>query len=419
LNMSRISSTTDTWHPQTRLDRDAILRALEDVLASPHFSNSKRYPALLQYIVEKTLQGESDVLKERTLGVEVFDRSPSYDTNADTVVRYTAGEVRKRLSLYYYELEKKPTIQISLPAGSYVPEFIHTPESVPKLLPALAEPELLQDSLPALLSVPPHVLAPPVVAVHPSLRTLTVFSVALFFVIAGAAAWIWRSHRSLLPTPVASFWAPVLHDQPVVLVCTGGSVFAQNNFSGVMTAGKDNEYPFVSMQTASAIGRLSGLVEVSGSTTRLQAAASTPLSDLRERSVILLGGYNNQWTVRLLQPLRFHFTPGDPPAAIVDSEQPNVSWQRDHSLPYSSADDYAIVARFHNTLTDGWVVALAGEGRNGTEAAAQFVTSPRYMQLLQDRLGNDFTNHNIEVVLKVNVIDGRTGAPTILASHVW
>src|ERR1035441_1442915 len=50
-------------------------------------------------------------------------------------------------------------------------------------------------------------------------------------------------------------------------------------------------------------------------------------------------------------------------------------------LPYSSADDYALVARFHDATTDSWVVVLAGVGRNGTEAAAQFATSPHYMQI--------------------------------------
>ena len=46
------------------------------------------------------------------------------------------------------------------------------------------------------------------------------------------------------------FWAPVLHDQRMVLICAGGVVFKKNNFSGVIMAGKDIEYPFVSMQTA-------------------------------------------------------------------------------------------------------------------------------------------------------------------------
>src|SRR5580658_8352623 len=121
--MSRTITAADGWHPQTQRDRDAVLRELTRVLASPHFCNSKRYPALLKYIVENTRAGKSDLLKERTLGVEVFDRPATYDTNADTVVRYTAGEVRKRLQLFYHEEGRHSSIRISLPAGSYVPVF--------------------------------------------------------------------------------------------------------------------------------------------------------------------------------------------------------------------------------------------------------------------------------------------------------
>jgi hypothetical protein len=62
---------------------------------------------------------------------------------------------------------------------------------------------------------------------------------------------------------------------------------------------------------------------------------------------------------------------------------------------------------------------MAGVGRNGTEAAAEFVTSPHYMQLLRDQLGKDFNTRNVEAVLKVSVIDGKTGAPSILAVHAW
>ena len=430
--MSRTSAIRDAWRPQTKQDRDAILLELKEVLASPHFSNSKRYPALLQYIVEATLDGKSDLLKERTLGVEVFDRPPSYDTNADTVVRYTAGEVRKRLSLYYHELGRKPVIQISLPAGSYIPEFLHALDEVDD--PA-AHAEATRDS--AILTHEPDSTLSTTLAghVHQSPMDFEVRSGATLQG-AGSSRWGWwvaalvvvaalvglgLKYRTAEPrTALNSFWAPVLRDQPVVMVCTGGSVFAQNNFSGVMTAGKDTDYPFVSMQSASAIAQLSELLgRSSGATTQLQSAATTPLTELREHPVILLGGYNNQWTLRLLQPLRFHFSPESVASSIVDSAHPGVHWERDHTLPYSSADDYALVARFRDTTTDGWVVVLAGLGRNGTEAAAQFVSSPHYMQMLRDQLGSDFANRNFEVVLKVNVIDGKTGAPSIQAVHVW
>jgi hypothetical protein len=72
--VNRPTSTREAWQPQTPQERDAVLRELHDVIASPYFCNSRRYPALLQYIVENTLAGKSDRLKERRLGIEVFDR---------------------------------------------------------------------------------------------------------------------------------------------------------------------------------------------------------------------------------------------------------------------------------------------------------------------------------------------------------
>jgi hypothetical protein len=439
--MSRSSTIRDAWRPQTKVDREAVLVELREVLASPHFCNSKRYPALLEYIVEKTLAGQSDLLKERTLGVEVFDRPLSYDTNADTVVRYTAGEVRKRLSLYYHELGHRPAIQISLPPGSYVPEFLHSQdgaEEAAEVLPTQAvalhgavvshSPVAVERELgPSWLGT----IAAPGVRAGSEVETGHAGGRAnnrrrwpqaagLLLGAALLAGGGWKYHAAHPRTALDDFWAPIVRDQTVVMMCTGGSVFAQNNFSGVATAGKDIDYPFVSIQSASAIADLSGLLARSGGAgTQLQSAATTPLTDLREHPAILLGGYNNEWTIRLLQPLRFHFSPEAVASSIVDGAQPGVHWERDHSLPYSSADDYALVARYRDPTTDGWVIVLAGVGRNGTEAAAQFVTSPHYMQMLRDRIGSDFANRNVEAVLKVSVIDGKTGAPSIQAVYLW
>ena len=430
--MSKVIAAREAWHPQSRQDREAILLELHEILASPHFCNSKRYPAMLQYIVEKTLAGEQDLLKERTLGVEVFDRSPSYDTNADTVVRYTAGEVRKRLSLYYHELGRKPRIRISLPAGSYVPEFLHDHEERDELGEHLhsaihteIEGEIHDPGRSSLSTLHDHT---PLAAdwLHGQTPTkashrgwLLLAAVAVIVLLAGAA---WKYLASHPRTPLDNFWTPVLRDQPGVMVCIGGSVFSQTHASGVATATKDVDYPFISIQSAAAATQISALLEREGGvTTQLQSSAATPLSDLREHPVILLGGYNNQWTQRLLEPLRFHFAPPneEEEEAIVDQAHPGTRWERDATLPYSNADDYALVARFHDTTTDNWVVVVAGLGRNGTEAASQIVTSPHYMQLLRDQAGTNFANRNVEAVLKVSVIDGKTGAPSIMAVHVW
>ena len=441
--MTRASASPDAWHPQTEEDRDAILRELKKVLASPQFSNSKRYPALLQYVVQETLEGKSDLLKERTLGVEVFDRQPTYDTNADTVVRYTAGEVRKRLLLYYHEQGRTSQFRISLPAGSYIPEFQHGPEEPEEVRddPSLAaapvtDARLSAASLGEMREPPPSV--PLTLAVRTSAQSAAVeispgpvprrnkSTYRLLFWLAFAAMVVaiaisalrWRD-RSLRPqTALDDFWRPVIRDQRTVLICSGSVVFAPERLSGTLTAGKDIEYPFVSMEGASAISHVSGLLESSGVQTQLKSAGATPLTELREHSFILVGAFNNPWTLRLVEPLRFHLASA-PAESIADRMHPQVRWSRDKSIPYSSADDYALVARYRDITTDSWVVVLAGVGRNGTEAAAEFITSPRYMQLLRDQLGKDFSNRNIEVVLKVSVIDGKTGAPSILAVHTW
>ena len=121
-------------------DPAAIREQLDRLLVHPLFVNSKRYPALLAYTVEQTLLGNASELKERSIGIDVFGRSPTYDANADPVVRITAGEVRKRLSIYYYDTSHAGEVVIELPIGSYVPVF-HLPDQPVEQLPIAVEPD--------------------------------------------------------------------------------------------------------------------------------------------------------------------------------------------------------------------------------------------------------------------------------------
>jgi hypothetical protein len=131
--------------PASPVDASAVLAQLERILASSPFRNSKRYPALLRYVVEKHLNDASSELKERTIAIDVFGRDPYYDP----VVRISAGEVRKRLAQYYQETADANELRIELPVGSYHPEFIvPTPaRPIPSVLPAPAVLPLADEAL--------------------------------------------------------------------------------------------------------------------------------------------------------------------------------------------------------------------------------------------------------------------------------
>src|SRR5215468_3738674 len=102
---------------------EQIRQELDRVLASHEFRASKRSQDFLRCVTEHTLRGRADQLKERTIGIEVFGRSTDYEPSDDATVRVKAGEVRKRLGIYYSTEGSRDAVRIELPSGTYVPEF--------------------------------------------------------------------------------------------------------------------------------------------------------------------------------------------------------------------------------------------------------------------------------------------------------
>jgi eukaryotic-like serine/threonine-protein kinase len=100
-----------------------VRNALELVISSDAFAGSKQCQDFLRLVVQRTLAGDLDALRESMIGVEIFGRPANYDTSSDAIVRVRATEVRKRLAQYYKELNTTPVVRIELPPGSYVPEF--------------------------------------------------------------------------------------------------------------------------------------------------------------------------------------------------------------------------------------------------------------------------------------------------------
>ncbi len=88
-----------------------------------------RLSHLLAYMGEKLSSGDADQLNEYNIATEVLGRSKTvFNAAEDAIARVETHRLRKRLAEFYEKEGSNHPIQVTLPAGSYVPIFIHKPE---------------------------------------------------------------------------------------------------------------------------------------------------------------------------------------------------------------------------------------------------------------------------------------------------
>src|SRR5437016_3837654 len=97
---------------------------LRAVLASGLFSRAPNLEHLLTYVCEKHFNGQDGNVKEYNIAVEALGRPPDFDQKRDSIVRVEAHRLRRRLRQYYEEEGASHSIQIVIPAGQYVPQFV-------------------------------------------------------------------------------------------------------------------------------------------------------------------------------------------------------------------------------------------------------------------------------------------------------
>jgi len=107
-------------------EKKAVQEQLERLLGNPHFSQSRRFPSFLRFVIGQTLIGQPELLKERTLGIEIFGRDADYDTASDPIVRVTATEIRKRIAQGWTQKQILDEM-----VASFGPGVLSTPISPP------------------------------------------------------------------------------------------------------------------------------------------------------------------------------------------------------------------------------------------------------------------------------------------------
>jgi hypothetical protein len=395
-----------------------IRTQLRKILAHPLFTNSKRYPVLLAYTVEQTLQGKAGELKERTIGVEAFRREPAYDVNIDPVVRTTAAEVRKRLIQYYYNSEHTGELVIELPLGSYVPSF-HSPGQHALTQNGSAHPVQPEQSV----GVEVERLAAEQVNSNRAARAWPLHHwpavAAVLVVVALIGFGAGRIRIPGRPSNLERFWEPVTATSNRVTYCLGEPTDSLDRERAM----QDGLSPTGSLNVSDVVTLARSIVPLvpRNGAFRVVAAQNASYEQLREGPVVLIGAFDNPWTMRIEQSLPFRFELDHDLRKIVDySGSPGHFWTLQWQVPNTKlAVDYAIVARVHDSLTGQPVILLGGILAEGTEAAGEVVSNPAYMDALLQQAPKNWNRMNLEAVIKTDVIDGHPGPPKVVAVKVW
>jgi len=442
----------------TRSDRMkvALRQHVEEIVAGAAFKGSDRSARFLEFIVERATTGQIHDLKERSIGVELFGRPPSYNTSEDAIVRVTASEVRRRLLRHYGSPGKTPRFRIDLPLRSYVPEIRCLDKSLDDEITLLESAAPLTNT-PSNFSLASKTEISYIQNRHNRQLLVVVVLLSVFFCstwffvdrfrnniasqsrvgIKPPLPWsaLFISHNSTeliasdpniaeirrfthAPPSVSNYANHIYVPDPTALTPEERS-FCDSILLGDKVATTD-------LQIATDVARIaqtvSGKIGVHG-------ARSIQLTDLEtDSNFVLLGSpRTNPWVSLFNDRLDFRFQEDEAShSEVIWNVHPRPSEQQtyaavtvDRSSKGNTGQSFAIVAFVQNPDHDGQVLILAGQTAEGTAAAGKLVTDiPRITSALRQCSIAPFGSlHHFEILLHLSSVAGFPTTTDILTCH--
>ena len=408
----------------TDREKVAILAELRTILESQPFRNSSRSKQFLSYVVQHKLEGREDLLKERTIGMEIFQRQAGYATGDDAVVRVQAGEVRRRLERYYHNSPNATPVHIELPLGSYSPEFRWD-----------------------VVAAPPDAKLP----AAPRKRWLPWITGAICLSLVLAAVLVTRSPgRQPGPSALEQFWSPIFATSQPVLICLAKPIMYRpslelyrryskthpgtfqtevERYDQALPLDQNEKLVWSDMQPYEDYGvamgdvyvavRLSALFEHINKPSQVRIGSNYSFEDLRNSPAVVVGAFNNRWTMQMTSNLRYMFIEQDGQFRIQEQGPSGMSRAWVQGPRGEIVQDFAIVTRLLDAKTGQVVIAAAGLGARGTQAAGEFISRPDYLEQAFRSAPPDWQKKNLQVVLQTTVTDSVPGPPRVVATYFW
>lgn len=461
------------------MTREEKLAQLEKILQGRTLQGSENLRAFLRFVVEKTVEEEESQLKEYVIATEVFGRGSDYNSRIDSVVRVQAGRLRAKLHEYYATEGRADEVVIDLPKGHYAPvftyqEFGHAPGDNGRAEEPEHKANGRTDSLPE--SPAPSPAGAAALAESEArnrwtialLGGLTVLSLVL-----GVLLWWAQTEKSRLQatievdpvvpaarTATLPLWGDLLRSPEPFLV-----VFSNTLFRGTAETGmkilKPLDAPGSTLGSA-ALPQQSNVVDAGGQSVtehytgigevmgtyflgeffarvkhpfRVKRSLLLTWEDLKSENIIVLGSPAENLFLRdLPQKQEFMFRPlkdgqGRQTFGVVNlkpqpGEEPVYLARQDGPSRSQITEDYAVISLLQGLDARNRLLILAGITTLGTQAAAEYVSKPEYIEDLIRHLNTAPPGAppqlpaSYQVLVRVKVTGGVPVQVTYVTHHV-
>jgi len=359
------------------------LRAhLDEIVKGSAFKGSHRSQAFLLHIADRALHGDPEDLRERSIGIALFGRDAAYDTAEDAIVRVTASDVRKRLLQHYGTVGADVRIRISLPPGSYLPEF----------------------------SFPEVPIEPPAVPPAPakSRRTPLLIGSALLLLLVATTSWLTLSHRlggtpatgnliqAAFPATGSPIQVVVADDGLVLIEVLLGRRFSLQDYENleylqtpdlIPQKGLEKFWRSLSNRAVTNVGdlqnadRMAGALRARNREVAVRHARQMHARDFRRGNFIVLGSsISNPWAA-LFPVAESNFpygqlpTPGLPEVILNRHPQTGepAAFQVHQDGRTGDKITYSRVSLVQNLTNTGRVLLLEGQSMSATEMSGELL----------------------------------------------
>ena len=447
----------------------ALRQHVHEIVEGEAFRGSSRCSRFLSYIVDQAIAGRFESLKERVIGLELFERPPAYDTSEDAIVRVTASDVRKRLLQHYGKYGAASEFRINLPLGSYIPEIIHEPKGQPSQSVTWSAHQTPQAASQPAVTIHQDVIEPPRTTQEHDAAILpeTVLSsgraryrwlpLATLLILLNLALWAiaWAHFsrtQSAASTPVSVIpWSALFNPlHPTHLVTSDPDLAGIERLTGSQVSVSDyanhNYLPEHNTLTpqvkAICLNLMRGdksatvdtqigvnIAELAKSNTKkieVQGARNLQFSNLKtDDNFIFLGSpYTDPWFSVFNDQLDFRI--------LMDPQTREEVIRNVHPRPQeqltfvptarggATGQSFAVIAFVGNPDQYGQVLLLAGLNSEGTQAAGRLVSDlPRLSAALQNcGISPSGPLKHFEMILRVNTMAGSPSQFDVLACHI-